>query len=54
MKDVVKQYKNILRFLLILFISGIIGKILNMDIFEVIIIFMLYYVLQINDKVKGK
>lgn len=54
MKDVVEQYKNILQFLLILFISGIIGNILNMDIFEVAILFVLYYILQINDKIKGK
>lgn len=54
MKDVVEQYKNILQFLLILFISGIIGKILNMDIFEVVIMFMSYYILQINHKIKGK
>lgn len=54
MKDIVEQYKNILRFILILFISGMIGKILNMDIFEVVIMFMMYYILQINDKIKGK
>lgn len=54
MKDVIKKYKNDLRFILIILVSGIIGNILNMDIFEVVIMFMLYYVLQINDKIKGK
>lgn len=54
MKDAIKKYRNDLRFILIILASGIIGHILNMDIFEVVIIFMLYYILQINDKIKGK
>lgn len=54
MKDTIKKYRNDLRFILIILVSGIIGKILNMDLFEVVILFVLYYILQINNKIKGK
>lgn len=54
MKDTIKKYRNDLRFILIILVSGIIGKILNMDLFEVVILFVLYYILQINHKIKGK
>lgn len=54
MKDTIKKYRNDLRFILMILVSGIIGKILNMDLFEVVILFVLYYILQINSKIKGK